>query len=84
MNNDFLYQKTRYRGVSTPENIEFDAVLQSFTQQVNYIVGLETNGKISSVEAFERLQFLWEKLDSSKKRLRIGKPATTDNQQDNK
>ena len=49
----------------------FNANIQEFTSQVGYICGLETNGKISSAEAYERIHTLWKKLEKSKEGLGI-------------
>ncbi|KAF3890854.1 hypothetical protein DA73_0400007015 [Tolypothrix bouteillei VB521301] len=80
MKSDFLYPHKAYHGVTTPENLKFDAMLQYFTQRVDYIVGLETNGKLPSVEAFEKIQSLWEQLDNLKKELGIGKSSSNGDQ----
>ncbi|GAB1543597.1 hypothetical protein NUACC21_62720 [Scytonema sp. NUACC21] len=77
MKSDFIYPHRSYHGVPTPENLKFDDMLQNFTQRVDYIVGLETNGKVPTIEAFERIQSLWEQLERSKKELGIGKPGST-------
>lgn len=70
--NDFLYSKANYRGdfsPSNPNNLVFNSNLQEFAQQVAYICGLETNGKISAEEAYERIKQLWRQLKASKKEL---------------
>lgn len=68
----FLYPKSRYRGDFSPENLVFNANIQEFAQKVNYICGLETNGKITADEAYHRIKDLWKQLKSSKKNLHIG------------
>lgn len=74
-NNDkdnFLYPKGTYRGEITPNNpnnLVFNANLQEFAQKVSYICGLETNGKITSKEAYNRIKELWHQIKSSKKEL---------------
>ncbi|MCG5060656.1 MAG: hypothetical protein KA714_22430 [Limnoraphis sp. WC205] len=75
----FLYPKNNYRGDFTPENLVFNSNLQEFAQKVNYICGLETNGKITSEEAYHRIKSLWKQLKSSKKNLNIGNPDSEDN-----
>lgn len=70
---DFLYPRSRYRGEFTPENLVFNSNLQEFAQRVNYICGLETNGKVSPEEAYQEIKQLWKNLRSSKKNLGIGK-----------
>ncbi|KKD36798.1 MAG: hypothetical protein WAN66_27095 [Limnoraphis robusta] len=75
----FLYPKNNYRGDFTPENLVFNSNLQEFAQKVNYICGLETNGKITSEEAYYRIKSLWKQLKSSKKNLNIGDGDSEDN-----
>ena len=65
----FLYSQARYRGDFSPENLAFNANLQEFTQKVGYICALETNGKISTKEAYEQIKQLWHQLKASKKQL---------------
>lgn len=36
--------------------------LQEFTQRLNYISALETSGKISAIEAYEEVEFMWHHL----------------------
>ena len=70
--NNFLYPKGNYRGEVTPNNpnnLVFNANLQEFAHKVAYICGLETNGKISSEQAYDRIKELWHQLKSSKKQL---------------
>jgi hypothetical protein len=66
---DFLYPRSKYRGKFTPENLVFNANLQEFAQRVNYICALETNGKISSEQAYEEIRNLWHRLKESKQEL---------------
>ncbi|WP_338010990.1 DUF7219 family protein [Planktothrix rubescens] len=42
-----FYSGSRYRGNGKPENILFNANLQEFAQKVDFIVGLQTGGKLS-------------------------------------
>ena len=68
----FLYPKGSYRGdysPSNPNSLVFNANLQEFAQKVAYVCGLETNGKISSKEAYDRIKELWHQLKASKKEL---------------
>ncbi|MBE9047213.1 hypothetical protein IQ255_22900 [Pleurocapsales cyanobacterium LEGE 10410] len=65
----FLYPKGSYRGNFSPNNLVFNANLQEFAQKVAYICGLETNGKISSKEAYDRIKQLWHQLKASKREL---------------
>ncbi len=69
---NFLYAKSNYRGdfsPSKPKNLVFNANLQEFAQKVAYICSLETNGKISSEEAYHQIKELWHQLKISKKEL---------------
>ena len=66
---NFLYSQTRYRGEFSPGNLAFNANLQEFTQKIGYICALETNGKISAQEAYDRIKYLWHQLKASKKEL---------------
>ena len=70
--NSFLYPKGNYHGeitLNNPENLVFNANLQEFAQKVSYICGLETNGKISTEEAYNRIKQLWHQLKASNKEL---------------
>ena len=70
--NNFLYPKGSYHGEITPNNpnkLVFNANLQEFAQKVSYICALETNGKISTKEAYDRIKELWHQLKTSKKQL---------------
>lgn len=72
----FLYPKANYRGDFSPENLVFNANLQEFAQKVVFICNLETNGKISSQEAYHEIKQLWKKLKQSKKQLKINDEPT--------
>lgn len=79
---DFLYPRSRYYGKVQPENLVFNANLQEFAQHVSYICNLETAGKISPEEAYQKIRDLWKQLKRSKKELGIGEnPFQHDNQQ---
>lgn len=67
--NSFLYPRSSYYGKFTPEALAFNANLQEFAQKVAYIAGLETAGKLSPEQAYERLSCLWQQLKQSKKGL---------------
>jgi polyhydroxyalkanoate synthesis regulator phasin len=69
---DFLYPRSRYYGKVNPENLVFNANLQEFAQQVSYICNLETSGKISPEEAYQKVRDLWKQLKRTKKQLGIG------------
>ncbi len=65
----FLYPRGQYHGKFTPEKLAFNANLQEFGQQVSYLCGLATNGKISSEKAYRKIKQHWEALERSKKKL---------------
>ena len=66
---DFLTPRSRYHGEFTPQNLAFNANLQEFAQRVSLICGLETGGKVSSVDAYDDIKKLWKELKASKKNL---------------
>ena len=68
---EFLYPSSSYHGKAQPANIVFNANLQEFAQTVSYICNLETNGKITTVEAYQQIKQLWKQLRKSKKQLGI-------------
>jgi len=68
---DFLYPRSQYRGVFSPELLVFNANLQEFAQKANYICALQTNGKIPAQKAFAELEELWKQLERSKQGLGI-------------
>jgi hypothetical protein len=67
----FLYPRSRYYGEFTPENLAFNANLQEFAQKIGYICSLETGGKLSPAEAYDRIRQLWQDLKRSRKGLGI-------------
>jgi hypothetical protein len=71
----FLHPKSRYRGNFTPSNLIFNANLQEFATQAGYICSLETNGKLTSAEAYRQIKQLFKQLKQSKKELGIGNQA---------
>jgi Mlc titration factor MtfA (ptsG expression regulator) len=68
---DLLYSRGSYQGRDRPPNAAFNAVLQEFSHRLDYISGLHTGGKISSLEAFEEIDDLWQHLESQRRALRI-------------
>lgn len=70
--NQFLYPRSRYYGQIKPENLVFNANLQEFAQRISFICNLESNGKISSEEAYKQIKSLWKQLKRTKKQLGIG------------
>ncbi|MEA5470630.1 hypothetical protein [Spirulina sp. 06S082] len=71
----FLYPKSTYYGDFSPQNLVFNANLQEFAQRVNYLCNLETAGKLSSEEAYQKIKLLWKELKTSRKALEIGKDS---------
>lgn len=77
MNNDsdhnekekFINPKSKFYGEFTPKNLIFNDNLQEFANKVSIICSLETNGKVSSQEAYLRIKKLWKELKNSKKQL---------------
>ncbi|ELR97191.1 hypothetical protein [Gloeocapsa sp. PCC 73106] len=65
----FFYPMGNYQGKMTPENLVFNANLQEFAQKVAFICGLEANGKITPVEAYNKIRDLWDQLKQSKENL---------------
>lgn len=71
---DFLYPRSRYRGEFSPQHLVFNANLQEFAQRIEYLCNLETNGKISPVDAYDEIRRLYKQLKQSKKALNISEP----------
>ena len=72
---EFLRPRSRYYGEFSPSNLVFNSNLQEFAAQVGFICALETNGKITSAEAYLQIKDLFKSLKRSKKQLGIGKPG---------
>lgn len=68
----FIAPLARYRGDFSPQKLAFNANLQEFAQQVALLCNLETNGKVSSEEAYQEIKRIWKALKSSKKSLLDG------------
>lgn len=69
---NFISPRGRYYGKIKPQNLVFNANLQEFAQRVSFISNLETGGKISPEESYEKIKSLWKQLKRSKKELGIG------------
>lgn len=69
---DFLNPRSRYYGQVKPENLVFNANLQEFAAAVSYICNLETAGKLSPEESYQRINSLWQQLERTKTQLGIG------------
>jgi hypothetical protein len=61
----FIYRKNRYHGHFTPQTLVFNANLQDFSQRVGHISNLQSQGKLSAQEAYERIEALWKQLEGS-------------------
>ncbi|MBV5259649.1 hypothetical protein FLX56_14615 [Synechococcus moorigangaii CMS01] len=72
----FLFPLESYRGDFKMEKVMFNANLQEFAQRVNFICNLETNGKISSQQAYQEIKNLWKNLKSSRKSLDLPEQET--------
>ncbi|MBD2347115.1 DUF7219 family protein [Anabaena subtropica] len=68
---DFLYPRSPYYGQFNTDYLAFNAHLQEFSQRVNYICGLQTNGKISPEEAYKQIHYLWKQLKTAKQAIKI-------------
>lgn len=80
---NFLHPRSRYYGQFKPENLVFNSNLQEFAQQVGYICNLETAGKLSSEEAYNKIHALWKELKRSKQQLGIGDKPFQNDDEDN-
>jgi hypothetical protein len=78
---EFLRPHSRYYGEFTPTNLVFNSNLQEFAAQVGFICALETNGKMSSAEAYRQIKGLFKSLKQSKKGLGIGKSESDHGQE---
>jgi hypothetical protein len=74
----FLYPRSNYHGEFTPQNLVFNANLQEFARRIELICGLETNGKISSNDAYKEIKQLYKQLKNSRKELGIGTESSDD------
>ena len=68
---EFLFPIHSFQGKFTPEDFVFNANLQEFALRAGYIVALQTNGKLSSEEAYQKIKALVKELKISRKELRI-------------
>jgi sigma54-dependent transcription regulator len=62
----FLYPQSRYYGSYTTENLLFNANLQEFSHKVSMISALHTGGKLSSEQAYDQIEKLWQQLAQSR------------------
>ncbi|MEM6592185.1 MAG: hypothetical protein AAF651_10040 [Cyanobacteria bacterium P01_C01_bin.73] len=68
---NYLYPKATYHGQVTPAHLAFNDHLQEFSQRVSYIANLQTAGKLSAEEAFQRVQTLWTRLSQTSQTLKL-------------
>ena len=59
----------KYYGEFTLGNLLFNANLQEFEQQVSYICNLVDNSKMTSEDACNEIEKLWQEIKKSKKEL---------------
>ncbi|NJK49018.1 hypothetical protein HC931_13300 [Candidatus Gracilibacteria bacterium] len=69
---EFLSPRSRYYGNFKPDKLVFNANLQEFSQQISYICNLQTAGKLTAEEAYQKIKTLWKQLKHSKKELKMG------------
>jgi hypothetical protein len=63
----FIWAKSSYHGGSFPQGFLLNANLQEFSQKVSYIANLHSNGKISSQQACQQIENLWQEFKRIKK-----------------
>lgn len=64
-----------YRGADwSPQRLMFHRNLETFAEQVELIVGLQSNGKLSQEQAYAQISALWKQLRRSKDALIDGPP----------
>lgn len=71
---EFLYPRSRYYGRVTAEKVEpllFNANLQEFAQRVMLISCLQSGGKLSPEESYQKIEQLWCWLEQSSQQLGI-------------
>lgn len=76
---DFLHSHSRYYGQVKPENLVFNTNLQEFAIAVGYICNLETAGKLSPEESYQKIHSLWQQLERGKTQLGIGEHSLESN-----
>jgi len=74
----FLYPRSKYYGQIQPANLVFNANLQEFALKAGYIANLETNGKISSEEAYCHLKDLWNQFEFASQQLNISTKSSSE------
>ena len=69
MTKPFVYTIGKYYGEFTPGNLVFNANLQEFAQQVSYLCTLAANREMTSEDAYQEIEKLWQQLKLSKQEL---------------
>ncbi len=64
---NFFYTRIYYFDGLETCNLLLNKNIQEFSEQVDYIAQLQSNGKLSSKEAFEEIDALWQNLKHRKK-----------------
>jgi hypothetical protein len=67
---DFIFSRNEFRGEDRADYVRFDQELQAFAQRTAMIASLETSGKISPVEAYRRVEFMFYRLKRSRRQIR--------------
>lgn len=63
---NFLYPISPYHGKDYFKGLIPNQKLQQFTAEVNYIAGLHGNGKLSTQQAFQKIENIYQVLDGIK------------------
>jgi hypothetical protein len=68
---EMLSPRSPYYGQPLPQQVALNQVLQDFANQVSLTCALETGGRISPSDAMERLDSLWQMLQTARMRHRL-------------
>jgi hypothetical protein len=67
---DFIYPHSEFHGEDRADYVRFDRELQEFAQRTAMLSSLETSGKISPLEAYRRIEFMFHRLKRSRRQIR--------------
>ena len=67
---EFIYPRLEFHGEDRADYVRFDHELQDFAQRTAMISSLEISGKISPLEAYRRIEFLFQKLKRTRRQIR--------------
>ena len=67
---EFVFPRLEFHGEDRADYVRFDQELQDFAQRTAMISSLETSGKISPLEAYRRIEFMFHKLKRSRRQIR--------------